>query len=103
MRRFDSFQELFLGCRVQCVQHLDNNYQSPLKEEMPSTEKPGFSQTNTNAPIRIVSINEPAYDKEDEIFKGVMVSYLKRDPDNLNTDSKKIRPRIVSIRNITLL
>lgn len=83
------FSRVFIGCRVQCIQHLDNNYQSPLKDEMPSNEKPGFSQTYTRPPIRIVKINEPAYEKDNEIFKGVMISYLKRDPDNLSTDSKK--------------
>lgn len=81
------FSKIFMGCRVQHIEHIDNDYHSPLKSEMGKV--PEFYTPIVNAPIVTIEVTEK--DKGNngnnysKIFKGVMVSYITINPDNMST------------------
>lgn len=81
------FQKVFMGCRVQHIEHIDNGYKTPLKTEMGKV--PEFYNDFADAPIDKIEVTEKfKVNNEDEdsiIFKGVMVSYITTDPDDLST------------------
>lgn len=84
-REIRQFTEVFMGCRVLHIDHIGNNYVSPLPSEMPAGTSPGFMGKFT-APLTIDKVTEDTEGLSD-IFKGVMVSYLQNNPDNPSTSS----------------
>lgn len=89
------YSKVFMGCYVRHIEHVGNNYITPL-----STEKPdglyNFIDEDFQSPLSVTIVSEPTYkitqeqikiDNSPEIFQGVMVSYLQNDPDNLSTDA----------------
>lgn len=81
------FSKVFMGCRVQHIKHYDNEYNSPLSTEMGKV--PEFYENFADAPINKIEVTEKVKvnneDKDSIIFKGVMVSYITTDPDNMST------------------
>lgn len=92
------FSRVFQGCRVLHIEHTNDFYESDLVKYLPDDKKPGFYTHCDDLPLNVEIISEQtavtANDTNEDvtyeiapIFKGVMVSYLCKDPDNMSTDS----------------
>lgn len=77
------FSRVFRGCFVEHIEHSSDFYKSPLPKEMGN--KTPYFMNEFNAPLKIDKVTEPIYKNNDQIFSGVMVSYIKTNPDNMST------------------
>lgn len=77
------YSSVFRGCRVNYIKHIDNGYESPLKTEMKDGE-PYFLEY-FKVPLTIDNISERISENYNKIFKGVMISCISTDPDNMST------------------